>query len=164
MQLEDNIKFDIRNGLRNVELVRMQYPIRVTQAALAAEQVISIRLQLALGTPNVRGTDLLDALQGSREALTAVANLRISDLVNRTQFVLNMELMQLDEDGFWPQIDDPNYQPEPNLLYPLTAGPTYGEIPPIVKPSPIMYHIYCHPRPGERIEQVDDPPAMMRAE
>jgi hypothetical protein len=132
----------------------MQYPIRVTQAALAAEQVISIRLQLALGTPNVRGTDLLDALQGSREALTEVANLRINDLVNRTQFVLNMELMQLDEDGFWPAIDDPNYQPEANLLYPLAAGPTYGEIPRIVKPSPILYHIYCYPRPGERIEQI----------
>ena len=68
-----------------------------------------------------------------------------------------MELMQLDDNGFWPQINDPDYQPEPNLLYPSTAGPTYGTIPPYVKPSRVMYHIYCHPRPGERIEHVSPP-------
>ena len=152
MQLEDNIKFDVRNGLRNLELTRVQYPISVAQAALAAEQVTSIRLQLALGTPNVRGRDLLDALQGSRQALTSVANARIGYLVDRARFVLDLELMQLDENGFWPEINDANYQPEPNLLYPTNAGPTYGHISPCVKPSKLMYHIYCHPRPGEAIE------------
>ena len=146
MQLEDKIKFEIRNELRNVELIRVQYPIQVTRAALAAEQVTSIRLQLALGTPNVRGTDLLDALQGSREALTLVANLRIDDLVNRAQFVLDMELMQLDDNGFWPQINDPDYQPQPNLMYPPSAGPTYGEIPRYVKPTKLMYPPVSHTR------------------
>ncbi len=157
MQLEDSIKFEIRNELRNVNLIRVQYPIQVTSAALAAEQVTSIRLQLALGTPNVRGTDLLGALQGSREALTQVANLRIGDLVNRARFVLDMELMQLREDGFWPQINDPDYQPEPNIVYPFSAGPTYGEIPRTVKPTRLMYHLYRHPRPGERIERIEPP-------
>ncbi|MCA9166101.1 MAG: hypothetical protein KDB23_00465, partial [Planctomycetales bacterium] len=152
MQLEDTIKFDIRNGLRTLELTRVQYPISVTQAALAAEQVISIRLQLALGTPNVRGTDLLDALQGSRQALTSVANSRIGYLVDRARFVLDLELMQLDESGFWPQINNPDYQPTADFIYPINAGPTYGTISPCVKPTRLLQHIYCHPLPGEAIE------------
>ena len=152
MQLEDSIKFDVRNGLRSLELTRVQYPISVTQAALAAEQVISIRLQLALGTPNVRGTDLLDALQGSRQALTSVANSRIDYLVDRARFVLDLELMQVDENGFWPQINDPTYQPAANLVYPPNAGPTYGTLSPCVKPSRLLRHIYGHPLPGEAIE------------
>jgi hypothetical protein len=157
MQLEDNIKFDIRNGLRNLELTRVQYPISVTRAALAAEQVISIRLQLALGTPDVRGRDLIDALQASREALTSVADSRIGYLVDRARFVLDLELMQLNEDGFWPQINDPSYQPNPDFLYPPTAGPTYGVLSPCVKPSKLMYHIYGHPVPGQVIERVQVP-------
>lgn len=162
MRLEDSIKFDIRNGLRNLELARVQYPISVTRAALAAEQVISIQLQLTLGTPDVRGRDLLDALQASREALTSVANSRIGFLVDRARFVLDLELMQVDEDGFWPQINDPTYQPQPNFLYPPNAGPTYGTLSPCVKPSKLMYHIYGHRLPGQTIEHVEVPEEMVQ--
>ncbi len=155
MRLEDTIKFDIRTGIRNLELTRVQYPISVTSAALAYERVISIRLQLALGTPDVRGRDLLDALQDSRVALRGVAGLRIGYLVDRARFVLDLELMQVDENGFWPQISDPGYQPAPNLTFPRNAGPTYGELSPRVLPSRLMYHLYRHPLPGERIEQIE---------
>jgi hypothetical protein len=156
MRLEDSIKLDIRNGLRQLELARVQYPISVTQAALAAEQVASIRLQLALGISGVRGTDLLDALQSSRQALTSVANARIGYLVDRAQFAFDLELLQLDEEGFWPSIADFDYQPAADLVYPGRAGPTYGEISPCVKPSRLMYHIYCHPRPGEFVMYESD--------
>ena len=158
MQFEDNIKFEIRNGLRGLEQRRVQYPISVTRAALAAEQVISVRLQLSLGIEGVRGTDLLLALQSSREALTEVADDRISYLVDRAAFVLDLELMQLDSDGFWPEINDPNYQPEPRTLYPRNAGPTYGSITPWVKPSKLIYHIYRHPLPGDRTVIINDSP------
>ena len=94
MALEDDIKFEVRDGLRSLELIRVQYPISVTQAALAAEQVISTRLQLALGIEGVRYTDLLLALQSSRESLRSVAFARIGYLVQRAQFVLDLELMQ----------------------------------------------------------------------
>lgn len=158
MQFEDDIKFAIRNDLRELDLLRVQYPISVTQAALAAEQVISVQLQLALGVAAVRGTDLLLALQTSREALTSVANARINYLVSRAEFVFDLELMQLDEDGVWPELTDTDYQPIPDLIYPPNAGPTYGEISRWVKPSKIMFHLYRHRRPGEQTEIIRTPP------
>ena len=113
-------------SLRNLQQTRVQYPISVTQAALAAEQAISVRLQLTLGIQEVRETDLLDALQASREALSAVADARIGYLVQRARFVLDLELMQLDTEDYWPSINDPLYQPVANSFYPRSAGPTYG--------------------------------------
>ncbi|MCP4195196.1 MAG: hypothetical protein GY768_31735 [Planctomycetaceae bacterium] len=149
MELEDTIKFEIRDDLRQLERLRVQYPISVTRAALAAEQVISVQLQLSLGIEGVRGTDLLLALQTSRESLQSVANDRLKYLVDRAQFVLNLELMQLDSNGFWPEINNPNYQPQPRTVYPRNAGPTYGQITPWVKPSKLIYQIYRHPLPGD---------------
>ncbi len=159
MQFEDTIKFEIRDELRNLQQNRVQYPISVTQAALAAEQAISVQLQLDLGIQSVRETDLLDALQASREALSAVANSRIGYLVQRARFILDLELMQLDESGYWPQINDPDYQPIANTIYPANAGPTYGRLSTWVKPSKLMYHLYHHPLPGQQITLIREPSA-----
>ncbi len=150
MELEDAIKFDIRDGLRTLEETRIQYPIAVTQAGLAAEQVISVQLQLTLGFERVRGTDLLDALQSSRRALISVANARIGYLVDRAQFALDLELMEIDSAGMWTAIDDPSYRPEPNVAYPENAGPAYGDIPKYVFVSrEIRSMLRDHPVPGE---------------
>ena len=129
MALEDTIKFEIRSGLRSLEETRLQYPISVTQAALAAEQVISINLQLDLGVSGVRGTDLLLALQELRQGLIAVANQRVGYLVERARFVRNLELMYINDTGFWNDINRPEVQPESHLVYPENAGPAYGTIP-----------------------------------
>jgi hypothetical protein len=159
MQFEDTIKFDIRDELRNLQQTRVQYPISVTQAALAAEQAVSVQLQLELGSERVRETDLLDALQASREALSSVANSRIGYLVERARFILDMELMQLDPSGYWPSINDPLYQPIANTVYPANAGPTYGRLSAWVKPSKLMYHLYHHPLPGQQITLIREPSA-----
>ncbi len=37
--------------------------------------------------------------------------------------------MMLDDTGYWPQINDPAYQPEPNGAYPWNAGSAYGDFP-----------------------------------
>lgn len=128
-QLEDTVKFNIRDALRGLEETRTQYSINVRRAALAAEQVISIRLQLALGIQGVRGTDLLDALQDSRNALISVANARIGYIVDRAELAHDLEQLQLGEDGFWPHIVDATYQPIPDLEHPENAGEIYGSIP-----------------------------------
>ena len=129
MALEDSIKLEIRNGLRDLEVTRIQYPISVQQAALAAEQVISVRLQLALGIEGVRGTDLLDALQSSRQALIAVADNRLSWIVERARLVHALEQLALDERGHWRRLDDPSFQPIPMQSYPTSAGPAFGSLP-----------------------------------
>ncbi len=148
MALEDTIKLDVRDGLRTLDETRIQYPISVTQAALAAEQVISVRLQLALGIQGVRGTDLLLAQEASRQALISVANARIGYLVDRAQLALDLELLKLDEEGLWPQIDDPSYQLEPDLAYPQGAGPTYGTIPEFLWVSSDIRRLLDLPLPG----------------
>jgi len=151
MALEDNIKFDIRSGLRSLAETRIQYPISVTRASLAAEQVISVRLQLALGVQGIRSTDLLDALQSSREALIAVANARIGYIIDRAEFVFNLETMQLDQAGLWPEIDDPDFQPKPNFAFPEGAGPTYGDIPANLRISRKIRTTVDYPLPGEDV-------------
>lgn len=149
MEFEDRtIKFNIRNELRDLELARVQYPISVAQAALAAEQVTSIRLSLSLGIPNVRIPDLLDALDDSRNALISVANARIGYIVQRSRFALDLEQMQLDESGFWPEIYDENYQPQPRLEYPVDAGMTYGDLPDFLCISDSIRRMHNHSLPG----------------
>lgn len=148
-EFEDRtIKFNIRNELRDLELARVQYPISVAQAALAAEQVTSIRLSLSLGIPNVRIPDLLDALDDSRNALISVANARIGYIVQRSRFALDLEQMQLDEVGFWPDIYDEDYQPRPRLEYPAGAGRTYGDLPDFLRVSDSIRRMHGHYLPA----------------
>jgi len=148
MALEDTIKFDVRDSLRTLDETRIQYPISVTQAALAAEQVINVKLQLAFGIEGVRGFDLVVAQESSRQALISVANARIGYLVDRARLALDLELLTLDKQGLWPQINDPRYQPEPDLVYPEGAGPTYGTIPSFLWVSSDIKRQLDHPLPG----------------
>ncbi len=147
--LEDAIKSDVRDGLRTLRETRIQYAISVRRAALAAEQVLSVRLQLALGVPGVRGTDLIDALQSSREALIAVANARIGYLTERATFVLDLGTLRLDESGYWTGVNDNALDIEPELVFPDGAGPTYGPLPEFVQLSADIRRSLDFPPPGE---------------
>ncbi len=154
MQLEDSIKRDVRDALRGLAERVIQYPIGVTQAALAAEQVISVKLQLALGIEGVRGTDLLDAQEASRRALISVANDRIGYIVDRARLALDFERLQLDENDMWPSINDVSYQPTASLDYPVNAGPTYGDLPPGLFLSGDIRRLLDQPLPGTEAADV----------
>ena len=145
---EDDVKLDIRDGLRQLDLDRVQYNISVASAALASERVFTTRLELALALGNVRVEDFLNAQDASRVALTRVADLRIGYILERAQFALDLEQMVLDDSGFWPEIHNERYQPQPNPVYPANAGPVYGEISPRVKVSPPIKRMLCYPPPG----------------
>ncbi len=147
-QYEDTIKLNVRRQLRNLEQARVQYPISVAQAALAEEQVLSTRLQLILGMPGVRAPDLLLAYNDSREALSAMVVRRIGYIVERARFALELEAMMLDDTGFWPEINDPQYQPRPNFTYPWTAGAAYGDFPSFLKVSREFRKMLNYPPPG----------------
>ncbi|MCH7686886.1 MAG: TolC family protein, partial [Planctomycetes bacterium] len=95
-QVEDTIKFDIRNGLRTLELDKVQYEISVASAALASERVFSTRLELALGLGSVSARDFLEAQDAYQATLSQVASGRIDYIVNRAQLALDLELMMLD--------------------------------------------------------------------
>lgn len=127
--LQDTIKFSVRNDLRNLALDREQYLIAVASAALAYERVVSTSLEFRLGTGGVSARDFLEAQTAYTNALTAVANRHINYIVNRTQLFFDLELLTVDENGFWEQINDESFQPQPYYEIPTEGEPVYGCLP-----------------------------------
>ena len=129
MEREDSVKLDVRRQLRNLALARALYEISVASAALAAERVVNTRMQLALGLPGVAARDFLEAQDAYRRALSSVADNRIGYITDRMQFFLDLELIELDRNGMWPEFKRMDYQPQPVLDWPDEALPVYGTIP-----------------------------------
>lgn len=128
-QLEDNIKFAIRNDLRNLTLDREQYLIAVASAALAYERVVSTSLEFRLGTGGVTARDFLEAQTAYTDALSNVASRHIDYITDRAQLFLDLELLYVDEDGFWDDIRNEQLQPEPVYSLPPWSYPVYGKLP-----------------------------------
>ncbi len=127
--LEDGIKASIRENLRELQLDQEQYRISVASAALASERLVSTRLELSLGRQNVAARDVLESQQAYTASLRAVAGDHIGYVLDRIELFLDLELLQVDQDGFWPQVYDENYQATANLMPPV-PGPPYGQLPP----------------------------------
>lgn len=128
-QLEDNIKFSVRNVLRSLALDREQYLIAVASAALAYERVVSTSLEFRLGTGGVSARDFLEAQTAYIDALSNVASRHIDYIVDRTQLFFNLELLEVDEEGFWDEIRNESFQPQPYYEIPSWGNPVYGELP-----------------------------------
>ena len=129
MQAEDLIKLEVRDNLRNLALARNQYQIGIASAALANERVSSTQLELALGFPGVAARDFLEAQDAFRQAVSGVADNHLGYLVNRIQFFLSLELLELDDRGFWTGLRDEKLQPTPQFLLDPAAGVPYGTLP-----------------------------------
>jgi outer membrane protein TolC len=128
MELEDQIKLNVRDDLRQLQLDREQYQIAVASAALAHERVVSTRLQLRLGINNVSARDFLEAQQAYTASLSSVASQHIGYLRDRIQLFIDLELLEVDDNGFWPDLYDEQHQPEPDARWPSYVCP-YGELP-----------------------------------
>jgi hypothetical protein len=148
MALEDNIKFAARQDLRQLDLDRVQYDISVVSAALASERVYSTQLELALGLATVTARDFLEAQRDYRTSLSSVANGRLGYVVNRAQLALDLELMMLDDAGTWPELNNENYQPAYDPVYPWVNNPTYGDLPRGILPSRKIQRLLSAPPPG----------------
>jgi len=129
MQQEDSIKLSVRDDLRNLALAREQYQIGIASAALANERVSSTQLELALGFPGVAARDFLEAQDAFRVAVSGVADNHLGYIVNRIQFFLDVELLQLDERGFWSGVRDEQLQPIPEYFLSPQNGAPYGTLP-----------------------------------
>jgi hypothetical protein len=130
MRFEDDIKLAVRDDLRALALARAQYHIGVASAALANERVKSTRIELALGIAGIQARDFLEAQDAFRLAVSGVADNHLGYISSRVQLFFDLELMQLDEGGFWPELRDESQQPQ--LFYQLQpeAGPAYGPLVP----------------------------------
>ncbi len=131
MEAEDLIKFGVRNTLRSLALDREQYLIAVAGAALAYERVVSTSLEFRLGTGGVSARDFLEAQVAYIDALSDVASRHIDYIVDRTQLFLDLELLTVNESGFWEELDNEQYQPEPYFEMPNWSLPVYGNLPPV---------------------------------
>jgi len=165
MALEDNIKFSARQDLRQLSLDRTQYDISVISAALASERVYSIQLSLSLGLATVTARDFLEAQQAYRQSLTRVANGRLGYIVDRAQLALDLEAMLLNDAGYWPELNNEEYQPLFDPIYPFDAGRTYGDLAHGILPSKKIKRMLRAPLPGYQVigegqpmedERVDD--------
>ena len=151
MALEDNLKLGVRNDLRALSLDKQQYQIDIASAALAYERVTSTRLEFRLGVGNVAARDFLEAQNDYASALSNVASRHISYIVDRMGLFRDLELLTVDEDGFWSDLYNEDQQPEPYYQLAPHFGPTYGELPPGLKYSRLM----------RRMEHVPDGTSMI---
>ncbi len=129
MEAEDLIKLGVRNDLRDLALDREQYVIAVAQAALAFERVVSTSLEFRLGTGGVSARDFLEAQTAYTDALSDVASQHIQYIVDRTQLFLDLELLVVNEQGFWNELYDESFQPEAYFQIPTWGAPVYGDLP-----------------------------------
>jgi hypothetical protein len=128
-QLEDNIKFDVRADLRALALGKQLYSINVASAALAYEQVINTKTNLRLNLGGIRTRDFLDAQSDYTDTLNDVASGHIDYILDRMQFFLDLELLEVDDRGFWTELHDEQYQPEGYYQLSPEAMPAYGTLP-----------------------------------
>jgi hypothetical protein len=150
MEKEDSVKFEVRDSLRQLALDQEQYRIAVASTALAYERRISTRLQLRLGVENIRVEDVLDAQRAYTESLNQLARSHILYILDRIGLFLDLELLEVDESGFWQQLYDETYQPTPNYQLPDYALPVYGELPHGIRPSHKIKRMLYVP-PGQSI-------------
>ena len=150
MEREDAIKLDVRDSLRRLALDQEQYRIDVASAALAYERRISTRLQLRLGVQNVRVIDVLDAQQAYTRSLNRLAGSHIQYILDRIGLFLDLELLEVDDMGFWQQLYDQDHQPTTNYQLPDYALPVYGQLPRGTWPSHKIKRM-MHVPPGRTV-------------
>lgn len=129
IEAEDNIKKAIRDDLRKLRVDREQYRIAVASAALAYERIVSTRRQLRLGVQNITARDVLESQRAYTGSLNALARAHISYILSRIKLFQDLELLEVDETGFWPMLYDEQFQPEPNHQLHNYGRPIYGELP-----------------------------------
>lgn len=156
-QVEDNVKFSVRNDLRAIDLGKQTYAISVASAALAKDRVTATELQLSLGVQNIRARDFLESQASYTSALNNVAAQHIDFILARMQLFLDLELLTVDNNDFWHELYDESVQPQPQLDPPLPDEPAYGRLTPHMKHSKRIRRMLEVPRGTPQITSPELP-------
>ncbi len=146
-------------------LAREQYVNQVASTALAFERVVSTELELRIGSATSR--DFLEAQNAYADSLNGVASVHIGYIVGRLQLFLDLESLTVGDDGFWDDLYDDQYQPQPSYQMPGYALPGYGELHPRLRYSHKLRRMLCVPTGTSMIHSpatVDDPKATESAD
>lgn len=112
MSREDQISQAIRRDLRQLETDRVNFVLARQSLISAARQVEAARERLLLGgaaNPATGTLDILNALNTLLQAKNALIGVWVSYETGRLQLLFDMEMLQLDERGFYR--DDTTRQP-----------------------------------------------------
>jgi len=157
MASEDRIKLSVRDDLRQLEVDREQYHIAAASAALAYDRLVSTQMEFRLG--KIPARDVLESQEAYTESLAALAGAHIDYILNRVQLFHDLELLEVDDSGFWPVLYDEHFQPEPNYELPFFARPVYGELPRRTWHSRKIRSMLCVPAGDVMIFEPDGPQA-----
>lgn len=98
---EDQIKFDIRGGLRDLRESAENLRIQAQAVTLAARRVQSTALFLEAGRAQVR--DVLDAQRSLLDAQNALSNAVVQYRISQLRLQLNAGLLEVDSRGLWKE-------------------------------------------------------------
>ena len=101
--LEDRIKLEIRNGLRNLAEARESCRIQTLAVALARTRVASTEIYLQAGRAEIRDVlEAQDALVSAQDALTgAIVTRRLAEL----NLQRSLGVLQVNPEGLWREYD-----------------------------------------------------------
>lgn len=107
MRLSDSIELDLRNGLRELRRLRINFDIAKQQLLVAVRQLaLERRLLTAPAQDRARGDDgaatlrILNAQQSLLQARNTLTDSFFNYEQQRIRLLINSEMMQLDERGF----------------------------------------------------------------
>ena len=106
-ELEDQIKLDIRNGLRNLLEARESTKIQAQSVKVAQRRVASTKMLLAAEREGVQIRDVLEAeealFSAQNDLTSALKDYRVAEL----ELQLGMDVLEVSEKGLWRE-----YRPE----------------------------------------------------
>jgi outer membrane protein TolC len=102
--LEDQVKFDIRNRLRDLVVFREGVNIQAQSVQVAQRRVASTNLFLQAGRTQIR--DLLEAQEALVTAQNGLSSAVVSYRISELELQRDMGLLQVNEKGLWKE-----YQP-----------------------------------------------------
>jgi outer membrane protein TolC len=100
-QLEDQIKFEVRNELRNLLEARENYIIQTQGVNLARRRTESTELFLNAGRAQVR--DVLEAQQALVSAQNALTAALVSYRISELELQRDMGILKIDHKGVWSE-------------------------------------------------------------
>jgi outer membrane protein TolC len=100
-QLEDQIKFEVRNELRNLIEARENYIIQTQGVDLARRRVKSTELFLNAGRAQVR--DILEAQRAFVSAQNALTSALVSYRISELELQRDMGVLKVDHKGAWSE-------------------------------------------------------------
>lgn len=110
-QLEDQIKLDVRNGLRNLLESRETLRIQSEAVRVAMRRVKSTNLYLERGKAQIR--DVLEANEDLLDAQNALTGALVDYRITELELQRDLGLLQVNEQGLWQEYDPDAAPPDP---------------------------------------------------